>query len=218
MRTTRSHARLTPIAHRRLALVTVLGNSLFFLLYVVAAWYYPGGSNAKRTAPGFNIQTNYWCDLLGSHAKNGQINPAQPIAFTGMLELCLTLAYFWCVTPVVFRFPKPTQRFLQIAGVFSMGIAPFIFTAHHDTIINVAGVLGVMAISGTFVGLYRSRYFALFRFGIGCLLLCGLNNYIYHTHQFIEYLPIIQKITFLLFLLWFCFVSLTLRRTTRTHE
>lgn len=218
MRTTQSHARLNPIAQRSLALVTVLGSSLFFLLYIAATWYYPGGSNANRTAPGFNIQTNYWCDLLGSHAKNGQINPAQPIAFTAMLELCLTLAYFWYATPFLFRFPKSTQRFLQAAGILSMVIAPFIFTAHHDIIINTAGVLGIMAMFGTFAGLYRSQCFALFRFGIGCLLLCGLNNYIYYTRQFIEHLPIIQKITFFLFLLWFCFVSLTLRRNTTAHE
>ena len=218
MRTTRSHERLTPIAQRSLALVTVSGSNLFFVLYVIAAWCYPGGSNANRAAFGFNIYTNYWCDLLGSHAKNGQLNPAQPIAFTAMLELCLTLAYFWYVTPAVFNFPKPAQRFLQTAGALSMIVAPFIFTAHHDTIINIAGSLGVLAMLGTFAGLYKNQHAGLFRVGLGCLFLCGLNNYMYYTHWFIEHLPIIQKITFFLFLLWFCFVSLTLRGKPMAHE
>lgn len=212
MQTTRSYIRLNSPVRRSLALVTILGVSLFCLLYSIAALNYPGGSNADITAPGFNIDTNYWCDLLGKQAKNGQLNPAQPVAFSAMVLLCLTLAYFWYVTPILFRFPKTTRKFFQIAGVTSMVVAPFIFTTYHDTIINAAGVLGVMAMLGTLLGLYRNQFFLLFGYGIGCLVLCGINNYVYHTRHWIEHLPIIQKITFLLFLLWFSLVSLTLRR------
>lgn len=204
-------------AQSRLAWTTGLGFSLFVVLYVIAALYYPGGSNADRTESGFNIYTNYWCDLLSNTAKNGQPNPGQSVAFTAMALLCLTLAYFWYVTPVAFAFPKRTQRLLQIAGVLSMSIAPFIFTAYHDAVINVAGVFGSVAMLGTLVGVYKNHAFALFSFGIICLVLCGLNNYLYHTHRFIDQLPIIQKITFLLFLLWFTLVALTLRRNATTH-
>ncbi len=217
MLTASGHTQNALLARSRLAWTTAIGFSLFVILYVIAALLYPGGSNADSTEPGFNIYTNYWCDLLGNTAKNGQPNPGQSVAFTAMGLLCLTLAYFWYVTPVAFAFPKRAQRLLQTAGVLSMSIAPFIFTTYHDAIINIAGVFGSVAMLGTLVGVYKNHAFALFLFGIICLVLCGLNNYIYHTHQFIDQLPIIQKITFLLFLLWFVLVPLTLRRNATTH-
>ena len=218
MHTPHNPSRTTVVTQRNLALVVLTGSVLFGLLYVVAARLYPGGSTADPNEAGFNVFTNYWCDLLGNHAKNGQLNPGQPFAMTAMVVLCLTLAYFFYATPGLLGYAKATQRLLQAAGVLSMVVAPFIFTVYHDTVINVAGTFGVLTMLGTFTGLYRYGYVALLRLGLVCLVLCGLNNYIYHTHHFIEYLPIVQKFSFFLFLLWFNWVSLTLRRNAFIHE
>ncbi|MFN7116301.1 MAG: hypothetical protein ACK4TA_05840, partial [Saprospiraceae bacterium] len=57
-----------------LRLTPLVGIVLFLVLYIVAAFYYPGGSNADHSAKGFSIVHNYWCDLLAIGAKNGQIN------------------------------------------------------------------------------------------------------------------------------------------------
>lgn len=202
---------------KRLSIVLLTGISLFAFLYILAAVTYPGGSNTHPNEPGFNLLTNYWCDLLGGHAKNGQLNSAQPIAFVAMAVLCLTLACFWYVTPLLFGFSHVGKCCLQGMGVLSMSVAPFIFTAYHDTVINVAGVLGVFALAGTLIGLYRNQFFRLFGVGLFGLFLCGLNYSIYQTGQFIEYLPVIQKITFFVFLLWFSFIGLTLHRNTIVH-
>lgn len=209
---------LDSVAPRKLAFVVLWGSVVFGALYIVAAYLYPGGSNAHKNESGFNLFTNYWCDLLGSHAKNGKLNLGQPVAMTAMVVLCLTLAYFFYVTPDLLGYHKPTQRFLQLIGVLSMVVAPFIFTIYHDAVINVAGTFGILAMLGTFIGLYRHGYVALLRLGLVCSILCGLNNYVYHTHHFIEHLPIVQKLTFFIFLLWFNQVSLTLRRNAFIHE
>jgi len=38
--------------------------------------------------------------------------------------------------------------------------------------------------------------------GLICIMLLGMNNYIYYTQQFIDALPFIQKITFAFVLIW----------------
>lgn len=208
----------TTVIQRSLAFVVLMGSVLFGILYVVAAWQYPGGSNADPNEPGFDLLTNYWCDLLGSYAKNGQLNLGQPFAMTAMVILCVTLAYFFFATPNLLGYSKRTQRLLQAAGVLSMLVAPFIFTVYHDAVINIAGTFGVLAMLGTFVGLYRNGYVTLLRLGLVCLILCGLNNYIYYTRHFVEHLPSVQKFSFFLFLLWFNRVSLALRRNAFIYE
>ena len=215
---TRSHPLSANVVRSGLAYVVSIGSGLFVLLYVVAAWYYPGGSNADSSATGFNLSTNYWCDLLGRYAKNGQLNPGQPFAMVAMLMLCLTLGYFGYVTPSVFDYSKRLRSVLQTAGVGSMAIAPFIFTSYHDAVINLAGIMGIISMLGTIIGLYKRRYISLFLFGLVCIAVCGLNNYIYYTQHFIKQLPIIQKISFLLILFWFNLVSVVLCRKTPLYE
>ena len=37
---------------------------MFLVLYVVAAQYYPGGSQADQASRGFDWVHNYWCNLV----------------------------------------------------------------------------------------------------------------------------------------------------------
>ncbi len=95
-----------------------------------------------------------------------------------------------------------------------MVIILFIGTRYHDLVMNVAGGFGSIALIATFIALYQNKYFVLIRFGLFCLLLIGLNNYVYYSNQYIVYLPIIQKLTFVLFLFWIVLINrqLYLRR------
>lgn len=193
-------------------LTPTLGICLFGLLYLLAACQYPGGSNADRVAVGFSWQHNYWCDLLGNVGKNGAANPGRPIALTAMLVLCGSLSVFWWLLPHL----HPTQtRFVRLSqwmGVLSMVIVLFIGTPWHDAVMNTAGCFGLLALTATFLGLYRSRLFTLIAFGLFCMVLVVLNNYVYYSHQYIAYLPIIQKLTFVLFLLWIVLINRELYR------
>lgn len=193
-------------------LTPTLGICLFGLLYLLAAYQYPGGSNADRVAVGFSWQHNYWCDLLSTAGKNGAANSARPIALTAMLVLCGSLAVFWWLLPHLYSAQTRFVRLSQWAGVLSMFVVLFIGTPYHDIVMNAAGCFGLVALITTFLGLYRSRLFALVAFGIFCMLLILLNNYVYYSHQLIAYLPVIQKITFVLFLLWIVLINRELYR------
>ena len=193
----------------------MLGILVFALLYVVATFFYPGGSNADKTTIGFDWLNNYWCDLTGQFAKNGETNSARTIALTAMIILCSTLVVFWYYVPGLFRENK-FNRVIRYAGMTSMAVAVFLFTDYHDSIINVAGILGIVALVGVFVGLYKNNLTTLFGYGVFCLGLMLFNYFIYVTSFLLSFLPIIQKVTFVLFLVWICSIDVYLYRTTKT--
>ncbi len=196
-------------------LTPAMGICLFGILYGLAACQYPGGSNFDKTATEFSWQHNYWCDLLGYTGKNGVINHARPIALLAMITLCGSLSMFWFLLPSLHGQKSRYVRLSQWAGGLSMGIVLFIGTPYHDLVMNIAGGFGLIALIATFLGLYQSRLFKLISFGLFCIVLIGFNNYIYYSHQYILYLPIVQKITFVLFLLWIVLINRQLyRRTT----
>lgn len=194
-------------------LTPIFGTLLFVVLYVVATLFYPGGSQLDKNSIGFSWTNNYWCNLLNENAINGQLNTAKPIAMTGMFVLCLTLSFFWYLFPRHISIGKFAKLAIQISGTLAMLIAFFLFTnIDHDLVTNLASIFGLIATVGTFIGLYKNKWYGLFAFGLFIIFLVGLNNYIYYTKGLIIYLPVIQKISFATFLLWICCVDLNLYR------
>jgi len=190
----------------------VLGFLLFLTLYILAASRYPGGSDADKTAAGFSWQNNYWCELLAEESQNGQLNMARPVAIIAMVVLVISLIIFWYHIPGLFTPRKIGSGVIRYSGICSMLVLPVMLTGFHDRVINLASLLGCIAIIVLIANLYRHKMFLLFYFGILCLLLCGVNNYVYYTAHFMHYLPVIQKISFLLFLFWFALLTVKLYR------
>jgi hypothetical protein len=195
-------------------LTPVIGSILFIILYIIAAFLYPGGSGTDKTTIGYSWTDNYWCNLLNEKAINGQINEARPIAITAMIILGTTLSTFWILFPALTQLKKYHRLLIQIAGTVGM-IASFLLLTRidHDIAINTSSAFGLIAMLGTMIALYQLKWKGLFSLGVFDLLLIALNNYLYHTEQMM-YLPIIQKITFLSFIIWFCLITLNLYHKT----
>jgi hypothetical protein len=202
-------------SNKTLILLPVIGICLFIILYFIAAFLYPGGSEINRQAKGFSWKHNYWCDLLETHAENGEQNTARPLAIIAMAVLCISIAAFWYFVPRLFAFKPFLKKTIQYTGIMSMGMLVFLQADFHDTVINTAGVLGIIAITLTLAGLYKNHSYPFFILGLLCFVLFFLNNYIYYTKNGIGYLAIIQKISFLLFLLWFFLLTIQLFLKTR---
>lgn len=194
------------------ALLPIAGIGLFAILFLVAAGLYPGGSQHDPQAAGFSWAHNYWCHLLNDRALNGNSNPARPVALAGMFVLCSALAVFWYLLPSALDLGRWMARTVQVSGPVSMTLALFIFTSYHDPLIVAASILAAIALAGTFRGLYRSRWMAFFRSGLFCLFLLGANNFIYYTGHFLSFLPILQKLTFLIVLSWVAVLAWALHR------
>lgn len=201
-------------------LLPVSGALLFTSLYVVAAFYYPGGSQHNPGATGFSWIYNYWCNLLNEHAINGQLNPARPIALAAMLVLCITLAVFWYLFPYVTGLTKPLRLIMQMAGSLSMISGFFLFTNQHDIVVNIASFFGLVATIITLIRLYQLRWNRLFRLGLFNTGLVLLNNILYYGNDLRYYLPVVQKISFLFFLSWISITSIHLYReqVNKSHK
>ena len=196
-----------------LVLTPIFGIVVFVVLYVIATQLYPGGSQFDKNSIGFSWRNNYWCNLLNENAINGHHNPAKPIAMAGMFILCLTLSFFWFLFPRHNNLDKKLKLAIQISGTVAMAIAFFLFTnINHDLVTNLAAIFGAIATFGTFIGLYKTKWFGLFAFGLINIILVGLNNYVYYTKGLIIYLPVIQKISFATFLIWICCIDIKLYR------
>ena len=193
-------------------LTPIIGSFLFVILYVIAPLLYPGGSGTDKTSIGYSWTDNYWCNLLNENAINGQTNEARPVAIAAMLILGVTLSAFWILFPTVTQLKKFHRLLIQIAGIVSM-VASFLLLTRidHDIAINTSSAFGLIAMLGTMIALYQMKWKGLFALGLFDLLLIALNNYLYHSEQ-IMYLPLVQKFSFLSFLVWFCLIDLKLYR------
>lgn len=210
--------RTKTVKTKKWLLLPLFGCMLFVALYIVATLCYPGGSPFNKQTTGFSWAQNYWCNLLNETALNGQVNSARPVALTATVVLCTSLVGFWYLFPLQAGFSKGGRRLMQVSALLSMITVLFLFTSYHDMVINVATGFGAIALGGTFVGLRKLRWKGLFWTGLVALPLIALNNLLYYNKSLQIYLPVVQKITFLYFLVWISSISLCLYRRSQTTD
>lgn len=196
--------------------IPTLGILCFGILYVYASELYPGGSQANLESEGFDWINNYWCNLMNEKSMNGEPNPARPISIFAMLVLCLSLTIFFFQFSAYIAKHKIWKRIIKIAGLFSMIFATLIFTKYHDSMTMISSFFGLFVVLGMIKEVYGSKLQKYKISGIGGLLLLGLNNYMYYTTQYIEWLPFIQKVTFLIVLMWMIGLNYELRKKIKT--
>ncbi len=197
-----------------LAYLPIIGILLFWVLFIYAATLYPGGSQADSNSVGYDWVNNYWCNLLNSHATNGLPNPARPIAISAMIILCLSLIFFFMQFAKKVSQHKNWQNIIFYSGTISMLFAVFIFTDYHDLMTTLSSIFGVFAVVGIILEIYRSALILYKVTGVVCILLLGLNNFIYYTEMGIYYLPLLQKITLAIVLAWVAGLSLEISTTS----
>ena len=186
------------------------GILLFIVFFVLAAFHYPGGSNFNTASLGYSWKLNFWCELLGEHAKNGEINHARPFAFTGMISLSFGVSAFWYTIPKNISKKGWIVISTSLAGILSMLFSSFIYTSFHDSLIYAAVICGSVSFSLLFYSLYKGgKKFFLLTGGI-CLLLVFINCFIYISNSGIQFLPSIQKVTFILILSWISMLSVSI--------
>jgi uncharacterized membrane protein len=186
----------------------------FVALYVVAAVLYPGGTHVHPTRVGFSLADNYWCDLLDATTYGGQPNRARPVAIAAMAVLCSGLAVLWWTSPMLFPSAQKRARITRLSGVGCAMLVPFVASPFHDMVINVAGLLGVVALTATITSMRDGDLGRdpLSVGGWGVLALLFVNYLIWQTGFAFQLLPIVQKVAFAAFLIWVVALALRLRR------
>ncbi|MEQ1746111.1 MAG: hypothetical protein ABMA02_11835 [Saprospiraceae bacterium] len=192
--------------------IPLLGVAVFVVLFGCAASLYPGGNQTNPHAPGFDWLHNYWCDLLGPVADNGQLNPARPVAMLAMIVLGVALAFFWYRLAGFLAGSRSRRVAVRVSGIVSMTTACLLFTPWHDIALVVSGSAVLVALAATLIFLRQNHQKQLLRLGLACMLFFVANNAIYWTKTGLAWLPILQKVTICVFLYWIARISLLLKR------
>jgi hypothetical protein len=195
-------------AHKKWIFIPLIGIGLFLVLFVIAANYYPGGSNVNRTKEGFDWINNYWCDLLSQTAKNDQPNRGRIFGLTGMIILFSSLAFFWYYLPRFFHERRLNTIIIRYTGFTAMFILIFVFTRYHDSVIGIGSTICAIPMVATLSELRKNNLKALYFLGLFCIFLILLNFFIYVTNWWIVILPLLQKIALLVFLIWIVLIDL----------
>ena len=186
-----------------LVFVPFIGMFLFVCFYFIASMQYTGGSYAFPNQTNFSLENNYLCDLLETYQFDGTLNKARFSARIALALLCISIILFWKLFPELFIVKRRMQVLMQITGMLSMIVLFFLASGNHDNIIRIAGFFGTIAHIIALLELYKERYFKLVLFGVCCLILFLINYYLYETDLFLNLLPVIQKITFIVCLSWY---------------
>lgn len=180
-----------------------VGGILIFVgLYFYAATLYPGGSPVDANSVGYDWMHNYWCSLLNESGMNGMPNPARPVAILAMLVLCSSMVQFFRLFGRNIAINKYWQKIIPFFGSISMLFAFFMFTDYHDLLTIISSFFGLFAVLGIIVEIYNSELNLFKWVAILAIFLLGINNVIYYSECGINYLPFIQKITFIVVLGW----------------
>lgn len=182
--------------------VVFIGVLIFVCLYLYASTLYPGGSQADLTRAGFDWINNYWCNLLNLEGMNGQSNPARPFAIAAMIILCLSLLVFFIRFANIWPLAGFWRRAISFGGIFSMIFASLMFTPYHDLMSMLSSLFGIIVVIGIIKAIYNSNLSGFKWMGLFCIVLLLANNYIYYTEDLIIALPLLQKVTLLVILVW----------------
>lgn len=199
-------------------LIPTFGILIFIGLYVLAASLYPGGSQVDLNSIGFDWYNNFWCNLMSEYGLNGQENPARPIAILAMSVLCSSMILFFFLFAKHFVKNRGWQLIIKISGVLSMVSAVFIFTNYHDILTTILSVFGGMVLIGLIKALHKRKLILFKISGIVCIVLVVINNLMYYNEELILYLPVIQKINFILVLTWTIGLNLKMKNKNAYHS
>ena len=195
-----------------------IGILCFGLLYVFASTLYPGGSQTDVNSVGFDWVHNYWCNLMNESADNGEPNPARRLAIFSMVLLCSSLGVFFYQFAEYLTTHPRWKMIIKIAGILSMVSAAFMFTQFHDVLTIISSFFGLFVLIGILLKIFRRGLLKHKLIGLFCLILLGMNNYIYYTELYIKHLPLIQKITFIIVLLWIVALNFEVRKEIKNQQ
>jgi len=177
------------------------GIILALLLLFVATLYYPGGSQSNPISVGYNWGNNYLSNLFSPKAVNGADNLSRPWAVAGMLFLSASFGWFF----IKFSVNMPSKRSAAIVKYCGAGalIAAFLaVTPLHDPMMPIASTLALVAVFYITAFLFKSKLHFLKLLSVICLLLFYACVYIYFTRTDLNILPVMQKLSLLVDILW----------------
>lgn len=179
----------------------IIGVFISSLFLLISTLKYPGGSQYDKFVNGYDWKNNYICNLFDEVAVNGAFNPSRIWAITGTFFFCTSFAFFF----VQFSkklVSKNASNVIKYCGVSAMIASFLIVTPYHNAMIALSSTLALISMFYITYYIFKSdlKYFKLL--SIICLLVSYFCNYIYYTKHYLEFLPIVQKMTLGITVIW----------------
>lgn len=180
----------------------LIGLIISIIFIVIATLLYPGGSQNDINSVGFKWQHNYVCNLFADTAMNGMKNKSKYWAVTGMLFMTVSFAIFFYQTSKKVA-EKSASNVIKYCGVSSMLLAFLVVTPLHDIVLNISNILALLSLFYIVVFIFRSKnHFFLKAFSIILMIISYMTIFIYYSGYLIAYLPVMQKVSFLILVSW----------------
>jgi len=192
----------------------LIGIIIGTFLLILATFHYPGGTYENVSSEGYDWANNYISNLLRPLAVNGTENAARPYAILGVLFLTASFGVFFVKFSNRIKI-KSASLVIKYLGILAT-ILGFITVvpSMHDIMVTASSILTLLIFFYITVMVIKSKLSLMKVLSIIFLLTFYFGAYMYFTKSYLEYMPIMQKIIFLMKIVWI----LSLQYLTRKED
>jgi hypothetical protein len=192
----------------------LIGIIIGTFLLILATFHYPGGTYENVNSEGYDWVNNYISNLLRPLAVNGTENAARPYAILGVLFLTASFGVFFVKFSNRIKI-KSASLVIKYLGILAT-ILGFITVvpSMHDIMVTASSILTLLIFFYITVMVIKSKLSLMKVLSIIFLLTFYFGAYMYFTRSYLEYMPIMQKIIFLMKIVWI----LSLQYLTRKED
>lgn len=199
----------------RAHLIPIFGIFIFSVLYFIATFFYPGGTEVHPEYTVHKLSENYLCDLMSAKTYSGKENPAQTLAVLALSLLTLSFIPYWRGLAKIFN-TRASRILIGHFGALSMIVAALVFTPMHDLAVYISVFLGFTAFGSVIIHIRHHRNEFMISFLPVIFMI--LNFIFWHFKYQLDWLPLIQKGAFLTFFIWVIVLSLFVSRINNTKN
>ncbi len=203
---------MSRISKSFLTLTPILGLAMYIVIYALGALEYTGGSFNFPNSQAYSFSHNLLCDLLLPMSINGQINDGRILGVISHIILSASMMGFFYILPKIFSIENRNTQLTRSLGIVAMLIFSFMFTEYHDTVVLFTGIIGTMALIPFFLELKTYEGPLLKGYAFFCFFMSMIVFISFISKVGYYYLPLLQKITFVIDAIWVVWVCILIYR------
>ena len=192
----------------------LIGITIGVLLLIISTIYYPGGTYENINSEGYDWANNYISNLLRPLAVNGEKNTSRPFAIFGVLCLTASFGLFFVnfSNKIKIRSASLVIKYLGILATIFGFVT--VIPSMHDIMVTLSSILTLLIFFYITVMVIKSKLTVIKIVSIVFLLTFYFGAYMYFARFQLEYMPIMQKIIFVMKITW----VLSLEYLTRKED
>jgi hypothetical protein len=180
----------------------LIGISIRVLLLIIATFHYPGGTYDNEKSLGYDWANNYISNLLNPLAVNGARNGARPYALVSVLFLTACFGLFFVKFSECIKI-KSASLVIKYVGILATVLGFItVVPSMHDAMVAASSILTLLLFFYILVMVIKSKVSWLKVMSILFMLTLYFAAYMYFTRSFLVYMPMMQKVIFLMKIVW----------------